>query len=802
MTLGSRKPPAALSAIALFCLALACWINASPAAPLFIGGKQDARTMTTDVYEVDIQKNGAVRVRGGVGGEEVIFENVVPTVTLEGEEKPRALKVSYHQTNRFPAHDRLGEGQGMAYSSKDCEWILSTYPGRPFLSAHVTYHNKGKKPVRVSRLSPWSAGTAQSGRLVMGPRAAETRMLDNGTLFRSFNDYAAVRQNKTTAQWNLAAYNPVSGQSLTVGFLTNRTAHGQIVMERTEDAAADSFDVFSADCVYDPPVEVPPDGTLQSEVLYLAVAEANALVGLDRLGKATAVVNRINHKPAFLPHGWDSWNTKYHSDINESVALENLDFVDRNLKRYGWTHFALDDGWQQGLGDWEPNPQRFPNGMKAFADEAHRRGMTTSLWLNPFAADKNSVLAKTHPEWMLNPKAGLGRLIVGDKLILDVTRPDVCGWVRDTARKITQEWGYDAIVEADYVYFLLLAEGHAQPGLTNLEILERGMAALRDGMGPDKVLTTMTPQPVNALVAECLRTGYDCRPIWKTPNLKDPWGGVDALTNTIRRFYAFPHQYRPDPDCAYFGHEATYARWGVKDKFPPLTRDQSIAWLTGAALCAGTVKIGDAFVDLKADEVDTLRRVLPVPAQPARPLDVFDDDSPRIWSLPMETPAGKWLFVGLFNWDAETPADIPITAGLLSLDPNAYYTVFDFWAGAYRGTFHRDFTVHVNPGSVRFFGLRLAEDKPMFVASDHHLLQGALDQHDIAWDPAAGTLSGAFTAIADTPYTLWFAAPEKCTLDGAEVSCGAAETARDGRAISVKFNSGAGGPAKWSLRFK
>ena len=799
MKIGFTARSAAHVVVLLTLLSVLLPCGGAKAAPLF-GGKKDARTVTTDAYEMDIQKNGAVRIRDANG--ETIFENVVPTVLLEGETAPRALKVVDHQTNRIQAHDRLGEGQGMLYSSKDCEWALTTYPGKPYLSAHVVYHNKGKKAVRVSRLSPWSIGTANSGRLVLGAQSADTRILDNGTLFRTFNDYASVHKGKTTAQWNLAAYNPVSGKSLIAGFLSYRTAHGQIMIERSEKADADSFDRFSADCVYDPPVEVPPDGALESEALYLAVVEENALVGLERYGKAVSVVNRINHKPAFVPNGWDSWNTKYHSDINETAMLENLDFVEHNLKRYGWTHFALDDGWQKGVGDWEPNLERFPKGMKAFADEVHRRGMTTSLWLNPFTVDKNTEFAKAHPEWMLNPKAGLGRMIVGDKFILDVTRPEACAWVRDVARKITQDWGYDGIAEADYVYFLLLAEGHAQPGLTNLEVLERGMVALREGMGPGKVLTTMTPQPVNALVAECVRTGFDCRPIWKTPSLKDPWGGVDALTNTIRRFYAFPYQYQPDPDCAYFGHEGTYARWGVKDKFPAITRDQSIAWLTGAALCGGAVKIGDAFADLKPDEVDIMRRVLPGPPRPARPLDIFEEKSPRIWSLPLETPGGSWLFVGLFNWETDAPTDIPISAKLLSLDPNAYYTVFDFWAGRYEGTFHGDVTVHVNPGSVRFFGLRLVEDKPMFVASDHHLLQGALDQHNIVWDNATATLSGDFTAIADTPYTLWFAAPEKFTVNEATVSCGAAETARDGRAITMKFNSGPGGPARWALKFK
>ena len=61
------------------------------------------------------------------------------------------------------------------------------------------------------------------------------------------------------------------------------------------------------------------------------------------------------------------------------TMLAALDFVDQRLKRYGWTHFSIDDGWQRARGDWRADPDKFPHGMKWFADQVHERGMTAGL---------------------------------------------------------------------------------------------------------------------------------------------------------------------------------------------------------------------------------------------------------------------------------------------------------------------------------------------------------------------------------------------------------------------------------------
>ena len=792
-----KKPLAPLHVFSvLFALALATAVLHPAAQGQLFRPKKESRTINTDQYELDVQKNGAVRLDNLSGVP--IQENVYPTILFEGAEKPKRLKTSQRGTARYQANDRLGQGQGMAFGDKECEWHISTYPGKPFITVKVTYHNSTRKPVRVAALSPWTVGVVAPGRVTMGSGAEQTRLLDNGSLFRNFSDYPKVRTGAAEAQWNLAAYNPVSNRSMIAGFLTNLRAETKVVLERSAEAPKDAFDRMSADCEYNPPVEVPPDGTLESEVFYLAVTEDNPLTGLDRFGKAMAVVNGVRDARPFMPHGWDSWSTKYHTDgLNEKVALENLDFLDKNLKRFGWTHFGLDAGWERGLGDWEANPERFPNGMKAMADEIHRRGMTASLWINPFAVDPNAPLAKEHPEWMLRASPGVGRMLVGDTLILDVTRPEVCDWVRALGAKICREWGYDAIVEADFVYFLLVSTGHAEKGLTNIEVLRRGMQALREGMGPDRFLLTMTPQPVNGVYAEGVRTGRDCAPVWKTDNLEKPWGAVDTLTNTIRRFYMTPHLFVPDQDCVFFGHEATRARWNAADK-PALTREQSIAWLTGAALTAGVVKIGDAFTDLTPDQVGLLSKLLPVPPKPAKPLDLFEDAPPSIWELQLDTAAGPWTFLALFNWDTAGEREFAVTPAMLGLPADTYHTVFDFWAETYCGVMDKELRVKVGPGSVRLFGVRPhTAEHPMFVAANHHMLQGALDCESMEWradSAVTGALSAKFAHDPSRTHDAYILLPESWRFVSA--------TAGTASVLNGRLLTLSGMPPQWEASFQ
>lgn len=759
---------------------------------------KEMRTINAGLYELVVQKNGQSDIYLASG--QKVFDDAIAAVEFPDKDKARPLFVYPRFEARQEVNDRLGQGHGMSFTQKEFTWHIRTYPTKPFFTVQMVYTNKGKQPIQVSKLIPWSVGEPRKGALVLGPGADKTLILENGRLFSIFNDYAEVVRNKSLSQWNLAAHNPVSGQSLIAGFLTNKRAYTQIRMERNEKSPAEVFPLFRAECVYDPPITLAPGASLESEILYISVIEPDPLIGLERFGKAIAVVNGVRDERPFMPHGWDSWSTRHHTNISESVMLEELDFIDKHLKRYGWRHLAIDAGWESGAPDWEPNLNRFPNGMKPLVDEIHARGMTAGIWFNPFSIPKDSDLARQHPEWMAEPQP-MGRMLVGkDNFILDITAPGAFEYMRDVCAKIGQTWGFDALMEADFVYYLLLVQEFHDKNITRIEAMRMGMRAIREGFGEDKFIMTMTPQPVNAVFADGIRVGYDNKPVWRSGNIQGNWGCVESLTNAIRRYYFTPHLYVADQDVAFFGHEETRKRWKVLDQ-PPLTREQGLAWVTGAALTGGVLKIGDAFSDLDSSEVSALRRLLPSVERPARPLDLFQEESPRIWHLPMNSPAGEWQIVAVFNWDETTVRTIEVPFAAMGISPELYYTVFDFWQDKYYGTAREKIDVQPPAGGVCLLGLRRYMDHPIFLSSDRHFTQGALEHKSITWDPAARQLAGVMDTVGDTPYMLRMLAPPPFSVREAHLNGNSIPFRVDGQVIEISFHAGTGGETRWMLQF-
>ena len=112
------------------------------------------------------------------------------------------------------------------------------------------------------------------------------------------------------------------------------------------------------------------------------------MVGLERYARALSVVNGVASRKPTLLHGWEVTGAA----LNESTILEELDSLQENLARFGWSHVSIGDGWQKAIGDWEPDASRFPGGMLSLVTEIHRRGLTAGLWIDPFVVDGDSAL--------------------------------------------------------------------------------------------------------------------------------------------------------------------------------------------------------------------------------------------------------------------------------------------------------------------------------------------------------------------------------------------------------------------------
>ena len=289
-------------------------------------------------------------------------------------------------------------------------------------------------------------------------------------------------------------------------------------------------------------------------------------------------------------------------------------------------------------------------------------------------------------------------------------------------------------------------------------------------------------------------------PVWSLENDDQAVGCVQAMALQAKRFHFASYLFAPYPRAVYLGAGATYDRWPqFRDRL--LTEDQATAWLTAAALCGGKVEIGDAPGDLSEAQQRKLAKVIPAIGQTAQPVDLFETETPRIWVLPLKTTFGAWQIVGVFNWDAQNPLEVTLDFDRIGLSREGYFTVFDFWQERYHGTAMGQLNLTVQPGAVRLLGFRRYESRPMLLASDRHITQGALDHTRVEWDPERLTLSGSFEAIAGTECNLHVLAPEPYALERATSSATEIQPSEEERIVRLHLICDKAGPTDWSLTF-
>ena len=125
----------------------------------------------------------------------------------------------------------------------------------------------------------------------------------------------------------------------------------------------------------------------------------------------------------------NNWETTYFS-FDEPKLAGLLD----DTKKMGLDVFLLDDGWfankyprnndRAGLGDWQENKAKLPDGLGYLVKEADSRGVKFGIWIEPEMVNPKSELYETHPDWVLklpNRPENYFR----NQLVLDLTNPNV-----------------------------------------------------------------------------------------------------------------------------------------------------------------------------------------------------------------------------------------------------------------------------------------------------------------------------------------------------------------------------------------
>ena len=144
--------------------------------------------------------------------------------------------------------------------------------------------------------------------------------------------------------------------------------------------------------------------------------------------------------PKVRPVVYNSWEaTTFNVTAAGQMALAE------KAAALGIDRFVMDDGWfgqrksdNAGLGDWYPNKQKFPDGLKPLIDKVHSLGMDFGLWVEPEMVNPDSDLYRAHPDWVLN-FPDRPRLEQRQQLVLNLARPDVKAYILGFLDKLLNE---------------------------------------------------------------------------------------------------------------------------------------------------------------------------------------------------------------------------------------------------------------------------------------------------------------------------------------------------------------------------
>jgi|APMed6443717190_1056831.scaffolds.fasta_scaffold02076_5 alpha-galactosidase len=158
---------------------------------------------------------------------------------------------------------------------------------------------------------------------------------------------------------------------------------------------------------------------------YSNQGKGQASRNIHRWGTKYGVLDGTGSRMTLL-NNWEA--TGFNFDEKKLSAV--LD----DTKKMGLDVFLLDDGWfankyprnndRAGLGDWQENRAKLPNGLGYLVKEADAKGVRFGIWIEPEMVNPKSELYETHPDWILK-LPNRPEHYYRNQLVLDLTNPRV-----------------------------------------------------------------------------------------------------------------------------------------------------------------------------------------------------------------------------------------------------------------------------------------------------------------------------------------------------------------------------------------
>lgn len=667
---------------------------------------------------------------------------------------------------------------------------VSILRGTPFVTIRARKANSGAQPV-VHRSVPTVSSTVD-----LGTSAKATKTFGTGGLL-------PPDKNPGSYVWT-AVVDPESRRGVVFGWLSHDRGSGVLFTERDGDAVR-----VNARLDYGR-LTIPAGGSAELETLAIGYFD-DARLGLEAWADAVAARYHIDLPPQ--PVGYCTWYSRPYGGASDEQHLAELaDFSARALTPYGFSVVQIDDKWQAGESTNGPNRQfsshnpkgPYPRGMKAAAQQVASLGLTPGLWYMPFAGTYYDPFFKDHQDWFVKRENGEPYETAWGGTCLDLTHPDVQRYVRSIADRIVNEWGFRYLkldglwtgtaTKQQYVNSGFKEDGigdavFRDPKVTNIEAYRSGLKLVRDAVGRKTfILGCNGPQNMRSYggafgLVDAMRVGPDNGSEWNRL-LRGPEFGS-------RHYFLHRRIWYNDPDPVYVRAEM------------PLNHAQLIcSWVA----VSGQLNLSSEWLPgLPPDRLAILQHTMPSHGLKPRPVDLFEQDPPRLWLLTDDRAGVRRDVIGVFNWENK---DLEIDESLerLGLKGGTSYEAFDYWQNLHLPRLDR-LQMTVPKESCRILAVRPVADHPQLISTSRHVTQGIVDVANETWDASSRTLSGTSHVVGGDRYELRVSLPPNggaWTAETFEASAGEAHISQEKHEealVRAAIDSPISQDIQWRLHF-
>jgi alpha-galactosidase len=433
-----------------------------------------------------------------------------------------------------------------------------------------------------------------------------------------------------------------------------------------------------------------------------------------RYASAIARLNQARPLP-HVPTGWCSWSC-YYRDVDDR-KINNC--VDDMTKLKGIDLFQIDDGWQvDGTfpGDWEIDPEKFPNGLDAIIKKCNDAGITFGLWLSPFLVAKDSVffdrvkhLAKTDviagcstPSKTYYP--------------FDLDNPEYYELLYKTYHWLSHEMGvkYYKLDFLVFGYFSFTQEVKFKSEYRSA-LFRKVISTIRAAVGDDAIMLSCgSPIIECAGIFDAQRISRDiiCPKSKGDPFYWQHWSNIKNASKTVLYRYFYNNVvFRNDPDGV------VLRDYDIGDGFD-CNYAEARYWSTIVAFSGGLVLTNDEFRNLSTPRKKLFTKLIPALGISGRANDMFEYPAP---TKAIIEASDSTKYIANFNLSDDFK-DVDINLEQYGIKGEKL--IFKCWESEFIGkasTIHEDL---VNPHSALMYMVKDIPEKPTFIYSNVNLYLG------------------------------------------------------------------------------